>query len=420
MNSSLNKNSRLYCSIEMRNKYYESNNSFVEKTESLKVMGVLNGIVHPLELSETKSIEVNQYGGVTDENLNFIDQSLTKRIDPLDQSYVNHDWYVGANRNRTFNEIDYVDEDVVFIGALSNHYGHFILEGLARLWFYLDAENLRMKCVYISESERDLFVETLGMLKIRSQKMQRIESPTRFRKVLIPEPSIRLSDYYHKKYNETVSRIRDSVPPGNFEKIYFSKEGISNNRAIGEIIIQNIFASNGYHIFHPETLSMQEKISVLRGAKVFVASSGTNVHNSVFLEDQCQCICLNRSAHYYAVQFMVDIMKKLNSVYIDTYIFANRKRNLDPIGPFLLGPTRYLFDFFDSYRFSYSRFGLYRKLPCLMGRYARTRLWLVFYTLSWRAYSKFSASKHFIVRLIARVLLHMYKIPGKILRTLGS
>lgn len=420
MNSSLNQKARLYCSVEMEDKYYKGNNSFVEKTGSLNVIEVLNGIVHPLELSETRTIEFNQYGGVTDENLNFLEQSLTKRIDPLDQSYADHDWYIGASKTRSFNVIDYVDEDVVFIGALSKHYGHFILEGLARLWFYLDTENLKYKCVYISDNGTDLFLETFGLLGIDPHRMQRIEVPTRFRKILIPEPSIRLSDYYHQKYHETVSRIRDSVLPESFDKIYFSKEGISNRRAVGEELIQSIFSRNGFRIFHPEKMSMHDKIAVLRGAKIFVASSGTNVHNSVFLGDHCECVCLNRSAHYYTVQFMIDIMKKLDSVYIDAYIFPNRKRNLNPIGPFLFGPTKYLFDFFESKKYFYNRYSLLCALPFLMITYAQAHLSDFIYSTSWSAYNKLIVSRYFSLRSLAKILLQSYKLFRKIMRSFQS
>ena len=398
----------LYCSPEMIAKYYEANNSFFEKTVPLSVVEVINGVVHPLELSAL-DVTVDSYcGGVTDEALNFVGESLTKRIDPLDQSYVNSDWYIGANRNRIFDKVDYVDDDVVFIGALSKHYGHFILEGLARLWFFLETENLKFKCVYISENGIDPFVETFGLFGIDPKKLQKIDIPTRFRKVLIPEPSIRLSDYYHLKYNDTLSRIRDKVSPRSFEKVYFSKEGISNSRAVGEDFIQNVFVSNGFHVFHPEKMTMYEKIAVLRGARVFVASSGTNVHNSVFLEDQCECICLNRSAHYYAVQFMIDIMKKLNSTYVDVYIVPNRRRNFDPIGPFLLGPTKYLIYLFKSKGYGYSKYKLYRALPLSIMAYANVHLRSFFYLSSWRAYNKFSNSEYSGVKWMAKTLLNIY------------
>jgi len=403
------KKKRLYCSVEMERKYHEANNSFIEKTESLKVKEVINGIVHPLELSETKLVEVNQYGGVTDGNLNFIEESLTKRTDPLDNSYVVHDWYVGANRNRDFEGIEYIDDNVVFIGALSKHYGHFILEGLARLWFYLEEKNLRFKCVYISEIGPDLFIDIFKLLKIDPQKMQRIEVPTRFRKVLIPESSIQLSDYYHQKYYDTVSRIRDSVPAKNFDKVFFSKEGISNSRAVGEIIIQNVFERNGYLVFHPEKLSMYDKIAILRGAKVFVASSGTNVHNSVFLEDNCECVCLNRSAHFYSVQFMIDILKKLNNVYIDAYIFPNRKRNLGPIGPFLFGPTKHLFEFFKINNFKYNKFILYANFPLLLIIYFSQHLNIIVYSVSSNMLYKSKSSNYLLLRIAAKVLLHLYR-----------
>jgi hypothetical protein len=404
-----NKKTWLYCSAEMETKYYKANNSFIEKTESLKVIEIINGIVHPLELSETKLIEVKQYGGVTDVNLNFIEESLTKRTDPLDNSHVIYDWYVGANRNRDFADIEYFDDDVVFIGALSKHYGHFILEGLARIWFYLDAKNLKFKCVYISEIGPDLFLDIFKLLKIDPHRMQRIEVPTKFRKVLIPEPSIRLSDYYHQKYYETVSRIRDSVPAQSYNKVFFSKEGISNSRAVGEDIIQSVFESNGYLVFHPEKMSMYEKISILRGAKIFVASSGTNVHNSVFLEDNCDCVCLNRSEHYYSVQFMIGILKKLNNIYIDAYILANRKRNLGPIGPFLFGPTKHLFDFFKINNFKYNKFILYANYPLLVITYFSQYLNIFIRSASTKFLNKSIRSNYLFLRIAAKVLLYLYK-----------
>ena len=37
-------------------------------------------------------------------------------------------------------DIEFIDEEVIFLGPLPDHYGHFITEGLSRLWPYLDSK----------------------------------------------------------------------------------------------------------------------------------------------------------------------------------------------------------------------------------------------------------------------------------------
>lgn len=357
----------LFCSDQMQAKYAREARTSYERGTPLEVRSIPGGIVFPLQLSETNQAENNQYGGVCTADLQFVDLSLTKRVSPPNFRCDFYDWFKGASPGITAEEVEYVDEEVVFIGAMPKHYGHFILEGLSRLWFYLEASNKRYRAVYISDEGEDRFLEFMQFFGIESENIRKIEKPTRFRTVIVPEQSIRLHDYFHQNYKLTIERIKQAIEPVSNEKVYFSKKERRNDRAIGEEPIARVLSNNGYKTYYPELMSLRETVAVLRGAKRFAATSGTNIHNAIFLEDGATSVCLSRSAHFHPVQTMIDRMKNLKAIYVDAYIFGLGINWSS--GPFLLFPTRYVFKYFASEGMSFQRLNLYKKYPIYFLRY---------------------------------------------------
>lgn len=400
-------NQKLFCGDEMRSKYELECETAYQKTNSLAVEKVQQGIVHPLQLSNTMRVEDNQFGGVTDSELKFVDLSLTKRVSPPNLHGEFPNWYKGSNPDFNYSDIDYIDEEVVFLGALSKHYGHFILEGLARLWFYLDAKNLKYRCVYISEDGEDRYNECFKFFGIEDQSISRITVPTRFRTVIVPEASIRLHDYYHEDYKATVDRIKQAIDPAGYEKVYFSKAGIKNNRAVGEASIEAAFRDNSFSVFAPEQLSMYETISILKGCEVFAATSATNIHNAIFMNDGKRTICLNRSAHFHPIQTMIDEMRGLDNIYVDVFIFSSDANFGN--APCLLAPTRHLFDFFETYHLKYDKWWFYKKFPGHFLGYLtiRPRRWIS--NVLFDTYNKMKSSKWKIIRLPTEILRQIYR-----------
>lgn len=345
--------SELYCDRNMSQKYWMECDTEYEKSIPLKVLQVNNGIVHPLPPLR-KGLNATS-GGVTDENSKFIELSLTKRISPpnFSSEFTFPDWYCGCSQNFQLEEADYVDEDVVFLGALSSHYGHFITEGLARLWFFLDAKNQHYKGVYISDSRNNKFIDCFKFFGIKDQNFLEITQPTRFRSVIVPEQSIRLHDFYHLKYKQTIDKIKEKIIPAQYTKVFFSKAKGGSGRGIGELPIRTIFEKNGFAIFYPEKMSMYETISVLKGCDEFVATSGTNIHNAVFMDDGKAIICLNRSAHFHPLQIMIDRMKSLKTTYIDVFMFSTDANFGD--APCFVAITSFLRKYFNNKNYSYNR-----------------------------------------------------------------
>ena len=117
---------KLFCGKKMLIDHEKECNTNYRKSSDLKVEYIPNGIVHPLELSSVGKFENKEFGGVTDDKLNFISLSLTKRVSPPNFRLDLPDWFQGHNSNRDLMDIDYVEDEVIYLGALPKHYGHFI------------------------------------------------------------------------------------------------------------------------------------------------------------------------------------------------------------------------------------------------------------------------------------------------------
>ena len=132
------------------------------KIDPLKIEKVQNGIVHPIQSSNLNYInqKYDIYGGVTDDKLKIIELSLNKMISPnFNNKKTTHIWYKGPSPYCKVSDINFINEDVIFLGALHKHYGHFILEGLSRLWFCLRIRKQNYKFVYISTDGKDRFLD---------------------------------------------------------------------------------------------------------------------------------------------------------------------------------------------------------------------------------------------------------------------
>ena len=353
--------SRLFCSSKMMNYYEKEVKTNYFKSDPLKIEEVRNGIVHPIQLTNPKSSKQKSviYGGVTDDKLNIINLSLNKFISPnfINKKKTTQIWYRGPSPYCKVSNINYLNEDVIFLGALHKHYGHFILEGLSRLWFCLGIKKKNYKYVYISEDGKDRFLDFFKIFGIENKSLKKITRPTKFKSVIIPEPSIRLHDYCHLEYKKTIDKIKESVKKSNVDKVYFSKENIKNNRAFNEKSIRKVFSENGFKVFYPEKLSVYNMISIIKGCKILAGTSATNIHNAVFMEDKKSFICLNRSAHFHPIQTMIEKMKSLKATYIDVFYFSSDKNFGDQ--PCLLTPTKHLINYFNFTKFKFNRTKLY-------------------------------------------------------------
>ncbi len=304
---------------------------------ALKTKVYSNATLFPISRGKGYEYRNKLFGGLQKEDGQFSDFAKTKRIHP-DGTYFKewHSDYYEDDLTKIKRE--YLDEEVIFIGSIPNHYGHFITEGLSRLWPLID-DLTEKKVVYISESEV-AFEDFFRLFGLVGQRVKRIISPTCFKSIIVPEASIRLHDYYHPFYSKTIEAILKKVPSSKSSCIFLSKEKNSlNGKSIGEKHIKEVLIKNKFEIIYPELLSIEEFLSKMFSASKVIALSASSAHNAIFMKKNTELICLNRSDHHHPLQTMINEIRDLKVSYVDVSfnIFRPNFSN----GPYNIIVSRY-------------------------------------------------------------------------------
>lgn len=369
-----------FVSQKFVNEYNTISQQWIEKAYELGVITVPNGIVHPhrptgvIDHSMPPSL-----GGVTDENLNYIPDS--EQI-VIARCYYNEPQIEmsGFDNRYDFNEIEYIDEPVIYIGLITDHWGHFIHENIARLWYFIDNPDCNYKIAYLSSYNDSLF-EYIYLLGLSPDRFIRINRPIKFKEVIMPEVSMVLSDIYHKKYAQIIEKMGENILPLDHKKIYLTRSlWRDRERVIGEKEIVNTFRNNGFTIVSPERLSARDKISLMKGADIVVTLRGSAAYNMLFGKSGAKLIVLNTATS--GILQLVEVFRKdIEVIHVDIV------KELLPvhvgIGPSLLTLTPQLEDFFNCFDIKYNKENFTKNL--LLDSLDFYKSWIVRYSQEYNA-----------------------------------
>lgn len=312
-------------------KQMHQNGSF-KKINELTIEEYDNATVLPIKRFPEDRYALGR-GGVVDSENNYVALSaLNKRI---------YDMYPS--------ESSYESKTVVFCGWYVNHWGHFLVDTVIRLWHRPeDVDGF----VFIVNENEDLriagnFKRFFELLGIPLEKVILVNCPTRFKKVIVPQSSYSRSEYYSDEYinlfqTVSVAALETIGRKKPFEKIFFSRAALRKAKMhefnINEV--DSFFEKNGYKIIYPEKITLDEMIFYLQGCKVCAAVSGTLPHNILFAQNGKKIIISERNVVNNEIQVDVNIIKDLNVVYIDSSV------GVFPVdvssGPFILGYTEFM------------------------------------------------------------------------------
>ena len=270
-------------------------------------------------------------GGVVDSDGNYVDLSAI----PGRVQYA-----------YPFENAEYRDETVVYCGYLVNHWGHFLIEGVTRLWYFLENDRRVDKYVFFLDEyeEREIkgnYREFLELLKIWD-RLEIINRPTTYREVIVPELGIHMRAAYTPKLVKVFDAAADSVVPDpgweTPEKIYFSRSQFQKGLPFesGYDTLDNFFAKNGYTILYPEKVPLSRMIHYIRNSKVVASLSGSLPHNMLFANQGQRVEIVERLVISDDNQTDVNRMRQLQVTYIDASIPIYP---VDFVGPLIMGYT---------------------------------------------------------------------------------
>lgn len=301
--------------------------SFVQK-DNLSVWSGANATIFPLRDTREAGILFGR-GGVVDENGNYV---------PL--SGINGRIY----NSYPFTSPNCSDHKVVYCGYMVNHWGHFLVEAVTRLWYVLEQDPTVEKYVFFLDEGEDRtikgnyrkFFELLNIW----DKVEFINTPTTYREVIVPEISFHCMQYYSPKFLAIFDALAENIVPDptweTYDKIFFTRSQFAkgNGYEFGMESLDSYFSNNGFATLAPEKLSLDQMIFCIRNAREVASISGSTPHNMLFASTGQKVTILERLVMNDDHQVCINRMRQLNATHIDSNFNVY---SVDFCGPYLLG-----------------------------------------------------------------------------------
>ena len=292
----------------------EWHNKEFKKKDSLNVEIFENATILPLKKFEGDSLLFGR-GGLVDKNGRYVEKSAIKNR--VEFSY-------------EFEIKERKEETVVYCGYLVNHWGHFLIEAVSRLWYFLEEDKSIDKYVFFIDFEetREIkgnykeFFELLGIWN----KIEIINKATQYKKVIVPDLGYKWLDYYSDQYKNIFNRIADNIKINSEweskEKIFLTRSYLKKAQKVefGLDMLDNYYIKNGYEVIAPENLTLSHLIYLIRNAKICASISGTLPHNMLFAKDNQKLVIIERNIINNEIQANINIIKQLYVTYIDENI----------------------------------------------------------------------------------------------------
>lgn len=245
-------------------------------------------------------------------------------------------------------EIEYIPENVVFIGQIFRHWGNFLFDCLARVWYVLQEEQTKIAYCYSLQSPNDEFEhkcrDFFRLLGISSDRLIEIRKPTRFHTVIIPQmsvfPGIFCSKEFLNVFDKAINNVTKAMTGDVYDKIYLTRTQMTSCKELGEREIENIFRKLGFKIVAPEKLMIEEQIYLFSHCRVFASIEGTTSHNIMFAREQTEHIILRKQRYVNTRQVLFDRLRNIEPQYIDVFFEPYKRFPIDhDTGPFWVGIT---------------------------------------------------------------------------------
>jgi len=246
---------------------------------------------------------------------------------------------------------------VVYCGYFQMQWGHFLMQSCNRLWYALDDRENVDEYIFaidegaeipdISGSNYEGLFSLLGI----AGKVRIVNTPTRFREVIVPQESFAITRFVRSGFASLFSTLReralaggDAAPSGP-KKVLLGRSAFAKaaEMEMGLRDMEHHFSDNGYAVISPENVSIANLIRMMDSAEEIVTFSGSAAHNIVFAPRGAKITVIDRYPYVNYFQTAIDLAFGFDVTYVDANAFV--RPVAVGLGPFIYTPNKY----FDAY-----------------------------------------------------------------------
>jgi len=242
-----------------------------------------------------------------------------------------------ADRILTTTPTRHIDAECLYGGMILNHYGHFIIEGLARAHAFQRFASLpivfTLPYADISQaSGLPAYIKAMfELLGIAQERIILVQETTSFKKLVIPKVGMRWWDFLDAGHQQAMAaQVKLSFgadyPLQKHGSIYLSRSKLGTshdgNVICGEAEFENYLRTQGFTVVYPETLTVKEQVRLFCSARNAVGFVGSGFHTLLLCADAPEKIVyLNRKKAAVNPQFpLIDKVLHIDGHYLDGVI----------------------------------------------------------------------------------------------------
>jgi hypothetical protein len=184
-----------------------------------------------------------------------------------------------------------LDEDVIYLGLLFNHYGRVLLESLARVWYLSDVDP-SVKVVFNNANSAQAahapwVPKLLSMFGIPSERILVLAEPTRLRRAVVPEPLLEQFYSAHedmaRPFRQVAERVASHVAASE-QPLYLSRRRLTSRQrpVVGESELEDLLREQGFAVAYPETMTIEDQVRLINSHSDIFSSLGSAAHNILF------------------------------------------------------------------------------------------------------------------------------------------
>jgi hypothetical protein len=217
--------------------------------------------------------------------------------DSVRKGGIHGDWVVSIapiviDPNTAHNDV--IEGNSAYLGNLYSHYGHFITEGLSRLYDFQELDkfdNLLFTPFvfdYPKTETRPYHNYFFEQLSIEPSKVKILYETTKLERVTVFPQMWTLNDSVDSSLKSLYDHLRfiKSKISCDQENIFCSKRPSEHtshpDRISNQQLVEDLFQSNGFRTIFPEDLSVEEQMGIYKGSNLIVSTSGSTLHNILF------------------------------------------------------------------------------------------------------------------------------------------
>ena len=185
-------------------------------------------------------------------------------------------------------EVETRPGSMMFGGLLFGHFGHFLVESTARLWAYEKLQDRIDGIIFLPKVQRridhvqNVYTPFLRLLGIEAPIFN-LPEPTRFDLIHVPQQGFGMFGMIEglPEYREFMrKRMGQFIRDDRARKLYVSRSALPMQRGglLGEELIEEYLAAEGYEIFHPQKHDFETQLSAYKSADLIVSPDGSPLH----------------------------------------------------------------------------------------------------------------------------------------------